>query len=101
MNNNLTISEDKIKRFCREYGIRKLSLFGSALRPDFGVESDVDILAEFQPGHTPGYFSLLDMEVELTDIFRGHKADLRTPEELSKYFREEVIANAKVLYVQR
>jgi len=100
MNKTLIIPKDKIADFCRRYYIRKLAVFGSALRNDFGPDSDVDVLVDFETNHVPGFFKLFDMETELTNIIGGRKVDLRTPEDLSRYFRDEVIAGAEVQYVQ-
>lgn len=101
MDNGLKIEipHEKIAEFCRRHHIRKLSFFGSVLRGDFGPESDVDMLVEFMPGMGPGFFSLSRMELELSEIL-GRKADLRTPKELSRYFREDVTAKALVEYAE-
>ena len=99
MNKKLVINPDEIADFCHRYHIRKLAIFGSALRDDFGPESDVDVLVDFMAGHVPGFFGLFDIEEELTELFGGHKADVRTPQDLSRYFRDEVIAKAEVQYV--
>ena len=80
--------------------VAKIILFGSVAKNDADEESDVDVLVEFLPGHTPGFFSLFDMEEELSGLFGGHKVDLRTPEDLSRYFRQDVINTAEVQYVQ-
>ena len=85
---------------CRRNHIRKLSLFGSVLRDDFGPESDIDVLVEFEAGHVPGFFRLFDMEEELSSLLGGRKVDLRTPEDLSRYFRDEVLAQSWVQYGQ-
>ena len=92
------IPQNVLDDFCRRRLIRKLSLFGSVLRDDFGPESDVDVLVEFEPGAVVGYFELADMEVELSELL-GRKADIRTPSELSRYFRNEVLASAEAQYV--
>ena len=97
----IAIPKDKIADFCRRNHIRKLSLFGSVLREDFRPESDVDVLVEFEPGHVPGFFRLFDMEEELSSLFEGRKVDLRTAQDLSRYFRDEVLANAQVQYDQK
>ncbi len=97
---NIFLPKDKIADFCRRNHIRKLSFFGSVLRDDFGPGSDVDVLVEFEPGHVPGFFRLFDMEEELSSLLGGRKVDLRTPEDLSRYFRAEVIAHSLVQYVQ-
>lgn len=98
MNVDLEAPRERIADFCRRHHIRKLSLFGSVLRKDFRPESDIDVLVEFLPGHVPGYFRLFDLEEELSNLFGGRKVDLRTPEDLSRYFRDEVVANAEVQY---
>ncbi|WP_353259457.1 nucleotidyltransferase family protein [Prochlorothrix hollandica] len=86
-------------RFCQKHHISRLSLFGSILRDDFGPESDVDFLVEFEPGHVPGYVRFVGIEFALSDLI-GRKADLRTAAELSPYFRQEVLDTAVVQYVQ-
>jgi predicted nucleotidyltransferase len=96
----IVVPKGKIADFCRRSHIRRLSLFGSALRDDFGPDSDVDVLVEFEPGHVPGFFRLFDMEEELSAIFGGRKVELRTPQDLSRYFRDEVVAQAEVQYAQ-
>lgn len=98
MANKLHISRESIEGFCKLNHIRKLSFFGSVLRADFGPESDVDILVEFEPGCTPGFFGLFDLENELSTMLGVKKVDLRTPEDLSRYFRDEVLASAQVQY---
>ncbi len=91
------IPKDKLAEFCKRNHIRRLSVFGSALRGQLGPDSDIDLLVEFEPSHTPGLFSIVRMEMELTEML-GRKADLRTPEDLSEYFRDEVVENAEVQY---
>ncbi|MEC4680106.1 MAG: nucleotidyltransferase family protein [Nitrospirota bacterium] len=98
---NIQLPPDKIAEFCRRNRIRKLSLFGSALRSDFRSDSDIDLLVEFQPGPAPSLFDLARMERELSALLGGRKVDLRTPQELSRYFREEVLSSANVQYVER
>ena len=93
----LALSRDEIEAFCLRNHIRKLSLFGSILTPRFRAESDVDVLVEFEPGRVPGLFGLAGMEIELSERL-GRKVDLRTPEELSRYFRDKVVAGAAVQY---
>lgn len=97
MKSKLEISEVGITDFCHRNHIRKLAFFGSVLRSDFGADSDVDVLAEFEPCQVPGFIRLAGMERELSDLI-GRKVDLRTPEDLSRYFRDEVIAEAEVIY---
>jgi len=95
---NVAVPGGEIAGFCRRNHIRRLYLFGSALRSDFGPESDVDVLVEFETGHVPGFFRLFDMEAELSTLFGGRKVDLRTPQDLSRYFRDEVLATAELHY---
>lgn len=83
--------------FCRRHAIRRLSLFGSALGADFRPDSDVDLLVEFEPGARVGLFQMVEMEDELSRLI-GRRVDLRTSAELSRYFREDVVANAETLY---
>ena len=97
-NANITLPKDKLASFCKKHHILKLSLFGSVLRDDFGANSDVDVLVEFEAGHVPSFFRLFDMEDELSGILGGRKVDIRTPEDLSRYFRQKVVAAAVVQY---
>ncbi|MBI4763453.1 MAG: nucleotidyltransferase family protein [Deltaproteobacteria bacterium] len=94
----IDLPKDKIISFCKKHHIQKLSLFGSILRDDFSSESDIDVLVEFEFGHGPSFFQLFDMEDELSALFGGRKVDIRTPEDLSRYFRQEVLDNAVVQY---
>lgn len=89
--------EQAIAAFCRRRGIRKLALFGSILRDDFGPNSDVDVLVEFHPASLPTLLDMVDMEGELSAMI-GRKVDLRTPEDLSEYFRDAVTRTARVQY---
>jgi len=91
------MSKDRLAEFCKRNHIRRLSVFGSALRGQLRPDSDLDLLVEFEPEHTPGLFSIVRMEMELTEVL-GRKVDLRTPEDLSEYFRDEVVENADVQY---
>jgi hypothetical protein len=97
---NVRVSKRKIIEFCKRNHIRSLSLFGSVLRNDFSPSSDIDVLVEFEPDYVPGFFALIEMEEELSSIFSGRKVDLRTPNDLSKYFRDEVLAEAEAVYVE-
>ena len=95
----MELPTEEIAAFCARHHVAKLSLFGSALTAAFGPTSDVDFLVEFAPGRVPGYIRLAAMERELSAII-GRKADIRTPAELSKYFRDEVLAAAVVEYAR-
>lgn len=94
------VSLEEIAAFCRRSHIRRLALFGSFLRGDFGPQSDVDVLVEFQPGCAPGFFRLFDMEEELSGLFGGRRVDIRTSRDLSRYFRDEVISQAVEQYAE-
>jgi hypothetical protein len=95
----IEIPREAIAAFCVRNHIRKLSLFGSILTPRFHEESDVDMLVEFEPGLGPGMFGIVEMERELSEML-GRKVDLRTPRDLSRYFRDEVVASAVPQYEQ-
>ena len=92
-----TIDREKLAEFCRRNHIRKLALFGSVLREDFGPDSDVDMLVEFEPGHVPG-LRFFTLETELSKLI-GRRVDLNTPAFLSPYFRDRALAEAEVQYV--
>ncbi len=91
------MSRGKLVEFCKRNHIRKMSVFGSAVAGQLGPHSDIDLLVEFEQGHTPGLFSIVRMEMELGETL-GRKVDLRTPEDLSQYFRDEVMRDAKLQY---
>ncbi|MBO9371012.1 MAG: nucleotidyltransferase family protein [Chloroflexi bacterium] len=94
------IEKTQLAEFCRRHHIRWLALFGSILRSDFRPESDIDILVEFEPEHIPGLFGMARLERELSQLLGGRKVDLRTPEDLSGYFRDEVLQTAEVVYAK-
>lgn len=93
----LTLDDDFLAAFAAAHGIRRIALFGSALREDFRPDSDIDLLVEFHPDHTPGLLHLAQMELELEDAL-GRQVELRTPEDLSPHFRDAVTASARPLY---
>ncbi|MFW6304318.1 MAG: nucleotidyltransferase family protein [Candidatus Saliniplasma sp.] len=94
-------NEERIIEFCKENHIKEISLFGSALRSDFTPDSDIDILVKFEGSHIPGYFDLIRMEEELSSILGQRKVDLRTPGDLSRYFRDSVMDDSEVIYEKR
>ena len=96
---NIQVPESEIADFCRRHHIRKLSLFGSVLRDDFGPDSDIDVLVEFEQGHTPGLMRLAGMEIELSGLLGERRIDMNTPLMLSPYFRDEVLDEANSVYV--
>jgi len=89
-----------IEQYCESQPIQKLSVFGSVLRDDFTVDSDIDLLAEFQPSAKITYFDLFEMQEAFSSMI-GRTVDLRTPQELSLYFRQDVLDNAMVIYERR
>lgn len=91
------ISKREIANFCRRNHIQKLALFGSALRDELKPDSDIDLLVEFEKEYVPGLITLAGMEIELSNKI-GRKVDLRTPGDLSRYFRDEVVRSAEVQY---
>jgi hypothetical protein len=96
----IELPKEQIASFCRERHIRRLAIFGSALRSDFRHDSDIDVLVEFELDHIPGLFGIARMERDLSALCGGWKVDLRTPEDLSRYFRQRVLDEAEVQYAQ-
>lgn len=93
----VTIPPQKLAELCKRYHIRKLAFFGSALRDDFSPTSDVDILVEFEEGHTPG-FAFIDIQDELSALLGGREVDLVTPKFLNHRIKDRVLKEAKVAY---
>jgi predicted nucleotidyltransferase len=91
------IDQAELQGFCRRHHIRRLALFGSVLRQDFGPHSDIDVLVEFEPGHTPG-LAFIRMERELSKLFGGRPVDLVTPRFLNRRIRDRVLAEAQTQY---
>ena len=100
MNEHLSVPRAELAAFCQQHGIRKLAVFGSALREDFGPDSDIDLLVEFEPDRVPGLLGIAGMEMSLSELFSGRKVDLRTAKDLSPYFRQEVLDRAEVQYAR-
>ncbi len=97
MTARIPVPRQAVVYFCQRNRIRKLSLFGSVLRDDFRPDSDIDILVEFEPDAVVGLFDIARMERELSDIM-GRRVDLRTPKDLSRHFRQQVLEEAEVQY---
>ena len=97
MSPQVAVDRARLAEFCRRHHIRRLSFFGSVLGESFRPDSDVDVLVEFEPGHVPGLLTLAGLEIELSGLL-GRKADVRTAEDLSRYFRDEVVAKAQLMY---
>ena len=93
------IPADKIRAYCAEQPIRRLSVFGSAVRDELRPESDVDFLVEYLPGAPVGYFAMAQHVMDLEEII-GRPVDLATPNCLSPYIRQNVLDSAEVLYAQ-
>lgn len=96
----IDVDDAALAAFCERHRIRNLAFFGSVLRDDFGGDSDVDVLVEFEEEHTPGFFRLMEIREELRKLLDVPEVDLRTPDDLSPYFRDEVVANAEVRYAR-
>jgi predicted nucleotidyltransferase len=96
----IDIRRDHVADFCRRNSIRKLALYGSILRDDFTPESDIDVLVEFKPEARVGFFKLHSIEQDLSAMMGERKVEVNTPNSLSPYFRDEVLADAEVLYVE-
>jgi hypothetical protein len=97
MSLRIEVDRQSIARFCRRNGIRRLSFFGSVLHDDFGPDSDVDVLVEFEPDAAVGLFEFVDLQQEMSELV-GRDVDLRTPAGLSHFFRDEVVSSAEVAY---
>ena len=93
------LTKEEIKAFCKKNHIKKLSFFGSILRDDYKLGSDIDILVEFEPQQRVGMLQMAAMELQLSKLLK-REVDIRTPAELSRYFRDEVLANARVEYAE-
>jgi predicted nucleotidyltransferase len=100
MSIHLPITEAALAQFCAQHHIRRLSLFGSVKKGVDRPDSDVDLLVEFESGLEPGLLGLAGMEIELSALLGGRRVDLRTPQDLSRYFRDEVVRTAEVQYAR-
>jgi uncharacterized protein len=98
MKQNIDISQQELDKLCRKHSIRRLALFGSVLTPDFNNDSDIDVLVEFEEGVSIGLFRFVGIQRELSAICGGRNIDLHTPNELSRYFRDQVLSTMQVRY---
>jgi predicted nucleotidyltransferase len=98
MGPHISIDRDAVSAFCRRHHITRLALFGSVLRSDFGPDSDVDVLVEFQAGHVPG-FNFVSIEREFSGLLHGRRVDMVTPKFLNPRIRDQVLSSAEPLYV--
>ena len=99
MHPSLNVDDATVARVCESHRIRRLALFGSQLKGTAGPDSDIDLLVEFLPDAHPTLFDLAQIEMDLSRALGGRKVDVRTPEDLSRYFRDEVVRTAEVQYV--
>ncbi|MEO5769489.1 MAG: nucleotidyltransferase domain-containing protein [Polyangia bacterium] len=100
MNRQLPIAEDDLAAFCTRHHVQRLSLFGSVLKGTARPNSDVDLLVEFEGGEAPGLLALSAMEDELSTLMKGRRVDIRTPRDLSRHFRAEVVRTAELQYAR-
>ena len=98
MGARIPIDREKLAEFCRKHHIHKLWFFGSVLRDDFRPDSDVDVLYEFEPGYSVGYFGLFEMEGELSKLVQGRRVEMITPKYLNRWIKNKVMAEAEVQY---
>lgn len=99
VNSHIRVPHDQIAAFCRRHRIRRLSLYGSVLRSDFGPESDIDVLVVFEPGHVVG-LQIIEMERELSSHFGGRKVDIVSEKYLNPRLRERILQSAEVQYAE-
>ena len=100
LSQKIKVDKGRLGEFCRQRHITRLSFFGSVLRDDFASDSDVDVLVDFEEGHTPGFLRVAQIERELSMLLDNRRVDLRTFQDLRRYFRKEVLAAAEVQYAQ-
>ena len=98
MTEPLFTDRETLAALCRRHRIRRLSLFGSVLNGSSRPDSDVDLLVEFEPDARPSLLTMAEIELELSPLLKGRKVDLRTAQDLSRYFRDEVVQTAQVQY---
>ena len=96
---NVQLPQQQIADFCRRHHIVRLSLFGSVLRDDFRSDSDIDVLIEFAPGHTPG-LEIVDIGEELSALLGGRRVDLVNPKYLNRRLKDRVLTSAEVVYAE-
>lgn len=97
---HIKIATEQVASFCRKHHIRRLALFGSVLREDFNVSSDVDVLVEFDPDHTPGFIELHNLERKLSPLLGDRKLDLVTEKFLNPRIRDQILREARVQYAE-
>ena len=100
MNAALQLDRDRLARVCRQHHVRKLAVFGSALRDDLPPDSDVDLLIEFEAGAHPGMVGLHELELQLSTVFGGRKIDMVNPKYLNRWIRDQVVTEAEVQFAE-
>lgn len=101
MAKRIAVNPEILSAVCRRHHIRRLSLFGSTLKGTARPDSDIDLLVEFEPGSRTTLLDMAQIEIELSTLLGGRKVDLRTPKDLSRFFRDEVVRTAEPQYVAR
>lgn len=99
MHPSLNVDPATLQHLCRQHRIGRLALFGSQLKGTATPESDIDLLVEFEPDARPTLLDMAQIEIDLSQALGGRKVDVRTPQDLSRYFRDEVVRMAEVQYV--
>ena len=94
----LPVDPQVLAAVCRRHRVRKLSLFGSRLKGTAGPDSDFDLLVEFEPDASPSLLDMAKIEIELSELLGGRRVDARTAEDLSRYFRDDVVREAETQY---
>lgn len=98
MNSTIIMPKDAIAAFCCKHGIKQLAVFGSVIRTDFRQDSDITLFVEFEPDRVPELFGIARMERELSALLDERKVNLRTQQDLIRYFRQQVFEEAEVQY---
>jgi predicted nucleotidyltransferase len=99
MAERISVDPECLSALCLRHRVRRLSLFGSTLKGTARPDSDIDLLVEFEPGSRTTLLDMAQIEIELSQLLGGRKVDLRTPEDLSRFFRDEVVRTAEPQYV--
>ena len=100
MKPRLDVSDQTLATFCTKHHVVRLALFGSVLDGRERPDSDIDLLVDFEPGAEPGLLALAGMETELSGLLGGRRVDLRTANDLSRYFRDDVVRRAEVQFAR-
>ncbi len=96
MKSLLPVEPEALRAFCQKHHIRRLSVFGSVLSGTARPDSDIDLLVDFEVGQIPGLIALASMEIQLSTMLEGRRVDLRTPDDLGRHFRDDVMRTTRV-----